>query len=220
MFLPVRAAMAGAFLATIWTRAFPTVPKPAMKRLTLCRAALSKNSRWTARMASSTRSEGTMTEMFRSEEPCAVARTGMLRRPRAASIRPVAPLWPSTSLPIRQMMENPVSTLSGRSRPWEISQAKHSSAACLARGASAAEMAMHMVWTEEAWVIRMMLIPARERASNSREENPGMPTMPLPSSEIRAMLSELEMPRTSSVPCGGYFSTRVLPPSGSKVSRT
>ena len=66
---------------------------------------LSKNSRWMARMATSARTEGTMTEMFRSEEPCAVARTGMLCVPRAASIRPVAPLWPRMSSPIRHTME-------------------------------------------------------------------------------------------------------------------
>ena len=62
-----------------------------------------------------------MTEMFRSEDPCAVARTGTLCAPRAASIRPVAPLCPRISSPIRHTSEKPVSTLSGFSRPSEIS---------------------------------------------------------------------------------------------------
>ena len=72
-------------------------------------------------MASSALSEATMTEMLRSDEPCAVARTGMPRAPSAASIRPVAPLCPRMSSPTRQTIEKPVSTLSGWSLPSEIS---------------------------------------------------------------------------------------------------
>ena len=101
-------------------------------------------------------------------------------------------------------MEKPVSILSGRNLPREISYAKQLSAASLARWASFAEIAMHIVWTEEAWVMRIMFMPSRERASNSLEENPGMPTIPLPSREIRAMLSELDIPVTSSLFWGGY----------------
>ncbi|MBQ2221832.1 MAG: hypothetical protein II421_00280, partial [Bacteroidales bacterium] len=65
----------------------------------------SKNSWWMARMASWARSLGTITEILRSEEPWAVARTGMLWCPRAASIWPVAPLCPRMSSPMTQTME-------------------------------------------------------------------------------------------------------------------
>ena len=68
--------------------------------------------------------------------------------------------------------------------------------------------------------MRMMLMPARVSASNSRDEKPGMPTIPLPSSEIRAILSELAMPSRPSSCRGGFFSTSVPGLAGSKVSFT
>ena len=81
-------------------------------------------------------------------------------------------------------------------------------------------MAMHIECTDEAWVMRMMLMPARERASNRRELKPGTPTMPLPSSEMSAMPSEWAMPTTPPWVRGGFFSTSVPGSSGWKVSFT
>ena len=135
----------------------------------------------------------------------------MLLRPRAASILPVAPLWLSTSSPTRQTIENPFSTFRGLSLPSEISYAKHLSAASRAFSASFSATAIHMVCTEDACVIRMMLMSFWLRVSNRRLEKPGMPTMPLPSSERRAMLSEFEIPMTESLLRGGCFSMRVPP---------
>ena len=65
--------------------------------------------------------------------------------------------------------------------------------------------------------MRMMLMSFWLRVSNRRLEKPGMPTMPLPSSERRAMLSELEIPMTESLLRGGCFSMSVPNASGSKV---
>ena len=101
-------------------------------------------------MADLTSDEETMTEIFLSDEPWATARTAMLRLPRAASIRPVVCLLASMSLPTRQTMEYPVSTLSGFSFPSEISYAKHLSAASFALSASLADTATHIVLTEDA----------------------------------------------------------------------
>ena len=94
--------------------------------------------------------EEMMMDTLRSDEPCAVARTGMLWRPRAASMRPVVPLWLSTSSPTRHTIEKPFSTLSGLSLPREISYAKHLSAASFAFSASFSDTAIHIVCTDEA----------------------------------------------------------------------
>ena len=148
--LPVREAIFSLFLAMMSTRALPTVPYPAMKRLMSFPLLLSKNSLWMVRMAPSASDEEMMTETFLSDDPCAVARTGMLLRPRAASILPVAPVWLSTSSPTRHTIENPFSTLSGLSFPREISYAKHLSAASFAFSASFSDTAMHIVCTDDA----------------------------------------------------------------------
>ena len=161
------------------------------------------------RIADSVSEDDTITEMFLSEEPCAVARTEMLLRPRAASMRPVAPVWLRTSSPTRHTIENPFSTFSGLSLPREISYAKHLSAASRAFSASFSETAMHIVCTEEACVIRMMLMSFWLNVSKRRLEKPGIPTIPLPSRESRAMLSELEIPISLSLLRGGFFSIRV-----------
>ena len=81
-------------------------------------------------------------------------------------------------------------------------------------------MAMHIEWTDDACVMRMMLIPFRLSASNRREEKPGTPTMPLPSREMRAMWSEWAMPIIPSRTRGGFRSTSVPGSSGWKVSLT
>ena len=141
----------------------------------------------------------------------------MLLRPRAASILPVAPLWLSTSSPTRHTIEYPFSTFSGLSFPSEISYAKHLSAASRAFSASFSETAMHIVWTDDAWVMRIMLMSFWLSVSKRRLEKPGMPTIPLPSSERRAMLSEFDIPITESLLRGGFFSISVPDASGSKV---
>ena len=158
--------------------------------------------------------------MLRSDDPCAVALMDTLWRPRAASMRPVVPHWFRMSSPTRHTIEKPFSTFSGFSFPSEISYANLASAAAFALSASFSDTAMHMVWTEEAWVIRMMLIPLRLNVSKSRLENPGMPTMPLPSRESRAILSEFEMPIRLRWQRGGFFSMSVPGASGSKVFLT
>ena len=66
-------------------------------------------------------------------------------RPSAASIRPVTPVWLSTSSPTMQTIEKPFSTFNGLSLPSEISYAKHLSAASFAFSASFSETAMHIV---------------------------------------------------------------------------
>ncbi len=76
---------------------------------------------------------------------------------------------------------------------------------------------MHIVCTEEAWVISIILIPLRLSVSNRRLEKPGIPTIPLPSSEMRAMLSEFEIPMSLFLLLGGFFSMRVPWTSGSNV---
>ena len=214
---PVLAAIFSRFFAMMSTRALPTVPNPAMKRLMSFPLLRSKNSLWMVRMAASASSEDMITDMFLSEDPCAVALTGILLRPSAASIRPVAPVWLSTSSPTRHTMEKPFSTLRGLSLPREISYAKQRSAASRAFSASFSETAMHIVCTEEAWVIRIMLISFWLSVSKRRLEKPGIPTIPLPSRERRAILSELEMPMSLSLLRGGFFSISVPDASGSKV---
>ena len=153
---PVRSAIFSPFLAMISTSALPTTPKPAMNRLMSLPDVLSKNSLWIWRIASFASFDEMMMDTFLSDEPWAVARTGMLWRPRAASIRPVVPLWLRTSSPTRHTIEKPFSTFNGLSLPREISYAKHLSAASLAFSASFSETAIHIVCTEDAWVIRMM----------------------------------------------------------------
>ena len=160
-------------------------------------------------MAASASDDDMITEMLRSDEPWAVALTGMLLRPRAASIFPVAPLWLSTSSPTRHTIEYPFSTFRGLSLPREISYAKHLSAASRAFSASFSATAIHIVCTEDAWVMRMMFMSFWLNVSNRRLENPGMPTMPLPSRDSSAMLSELEIPMTESLLRGGCFSISV-----------
>ena len=191
-----------------------------MKRWMSLPLFLSKNSLWMVRIAASVSADEMITEMFFSDEPCAVALTGMLLRPRAASIRPVEPLWFNTSSPTRQTIEKPFSTLRGLSLPREISYAKHLSAASRAFSASFSETAIHIVCTDDAWVMRMMLMSFWLRVSNRRLEKPGMPTIPLPSSERRAILSELEIPITASLLRGGFFSMRVPYAAGSNVFLT
>ena len=56
------------------------------------------------------------------------------------------------------------------------------------------------------------------KVSNRRLENPGMPTMPLPSRESNAMSSEFEIPISLSLLLGGFFSIRVPKASGMNVS--
>ena len=214
---PVRASILSLFLAMMSTSAFPTTPYPAMKRWMSFPLLLSKNSLWMVRMAASVSDDDMMTEMFLSDDPCAVALTGMLLRPSAASMRPVDPLWLRTSSPTRHTMEKPFSTLRGLSFPSEISYAKHLSAASRAFSASFSDTAMHIVCTDDACVMRIMFMSFWLSVSNRRLENPGIPTMPLPSSERRAMLSELDMPITESLLRGGFFSMRVPYASGSNV---
>ena len=180
-----------------------------MKRLMSFPLLRSKNSLWMVRMAPSASFEEMITDTFLSDDPCAVALTGMLLRPRAASIRPVAPVWLSTSSPTRHTIENPFSTFSGLSFPRDISYAKHLSAASRAFSASFSDTAMHMVCTDEAWVMRMMLMSFWLSVSNRRLEKPGIPTIPLPSSERRAMLSEFDIPIRLPLLLGGFFSMRV-----------
>ena len=118
---PVRFSIFSLFFAMMSTSAFPTTPYPAMKRWMSFPLLRSKNSLWMVRMAASASDEAMIAEMFLSEEPWAVALTGMLLRPSAASMRPVAPVWLSTSSPTRHTMEYPFSTFSGLSFPRDIS---------------------------------------------------------------------------------------------------
>ena len=142
---PVRFSILSRFFPMMSTSAFPTTPYPAMKRLMSLPLLWSKNSLWIVRMAPSASDEEMITDTFLSDEPCAVARTGMLLRPRAASMRPVTPVWLSTSSPTMQTIEKPFSTLSGLSLPREISYAKHLSAASFAFSASFSDTAIHIV---------------------------------------------------------------------------
>ncbi len=104
--------------------------------------------------------------------------------------------------------------------PRLISYSKHLSAATRAFCASSTDTARHIVCTEDAWVMRMILIFSRLRASKSLLLNPGTPTMPLPSSESRAMSSLLEMPMMSSRTRGACLSMRVPGNSGLNVLLT
>ena len=75
---PVRSAIFSPFFAMISTRALPTTPNPAMKRLMSFPDFLSKNSLWMWRIASLASLDEMMIETFLSDDPWAVARTGML----------------------------------------------------------------------------------------------------------------------------------------------
>ena len=46
-----------------------------------------------------------------------------------------------------------------------------------------------MECSEEAWVIRITFMFSRNKDSNSLLENPGIPTIPLPSNDMMAILS-------------------------------
>lgn len=78
-------------------------------------------------------------------------------------------------------------------------------------------MAMHIVCTEDAWVMSIMFIPLLLRASKRRLEKPGIPTIPLPSRDMRAMSSELDIPISLFLLLGGFFSISVPGESGSNV---
>ena len=66
---PVRAAILSLFFAMMSTRALPTVPNPAMKRLMSFPLLLSKNSLWMVLIAPSASSDEMITEMFLSDDP-------------------------------------------------------------------------------------------------------------------------------------------------------
>ena len=91
MIIPAVVAFAGGDVSQVNKGAglmFITLPQVFQKMPEV----LSKNSLWMWRMASLVSFDDMMMDTFLSDEPCAVARTGMLWRPRAASMRPVVPL--------------------------------------------------------------------------------------------------------------------------------
>ena len=57
----------------------------------------------------------------------------------------------------------------------------------------------------------------RKRQPKSLLEKPGTPTIQLPSNDISAILSELDIPITFPSPRGGFFSMRVPASCGEKV---
>src|SRR4029079_16435114 len=76
-----------------------------------------------------------------------------------------------------------------------ISYANALSTADLALDALISSTPTQIECSEDAWDIRITFISLVDKASNNRLENPGIPTIPLPSYVINEILLMLEIPR-------------------------
>ena len=97
--------------------------------------------------------------------------------------------------PTNATIERSLSTINGSTRSMAISPAKIVSITFFALSAFTASMPTQIECSEDPWVMRITLIEASERASNNLFENPGTPTIPLPSRLTRTTLLMLEIPR-------------------------
>ena len=127
-------------------------------------------------------------EMFRSDDPWAIAVTLMLFRPSAWKTFPETPGVPFIPSPTMATMVWLGASSSDVKRLWS-SNLNSSATARRAAGTSDLLMAKQMVCSEEACEIRMTLTLWVARALNRRSEVPGTPTMFIPRREKRAISS-------------------------------
>ncbi len=89
--------------------------------------------------------------------------------------------------------------------PCDISNSKASLTKATAAEVSSAAIPTQIECSEEAWVISTTLIFALERTSKNLLDIPGIPTIPEPSNEIKAMFSTWLMPCTVLFPSEACF---------------
>ncbi len=133
-------------------------------------------------------------EMFNSLEPWAMALTLMPFWPRAWKTLPEVPGTRRMFSPTTAMIERSFSTITGSISLFSISFLNSSSIDFLAVAAAWGSMAKQMECSEEAWLMRMILIFSFARALKRRWETPVTPIMPLPWSWSKAMSLIEEMP--------------------------
>ena len=134
--------------------------------------------------------------MFRSEEPCAIATILMLLAPRLLKSLPLTPVWLFICSPTRATILKSETTVTGCILRVSISSANSRSITAFARCASLVATATHKEYSEEAWVIRMILILSLPMASKKRLANPKRPIIPAPSTVIKEIDSKCVMPLT------------------------
>ncbi len=99
------------------------------------------------------------------------------------------PWWSFIRSPTTAIFTMLSSTLAGATRDRLISNSNSWSIAFFAVLASSAFTPKQMECSEEAWVIIMMFMCWLDKHSNKRLENPGIPTIPLPSKFNNATFS-------------------------------
>ena len=173
----------------IWFNNFdPTFPIPITKRL-ICLMFFSKNLSWRVFKAFFTSFFSITAVMFRSEDPWEMALTLMLFLPSELNIFPLIPWWFFILSPTRAIIERLFSIKHGFKIEFSISYLNASSTIFLALSASDSLIPIHIECSEEACVIIIILMLLFEISSNNFFENPGIPTIPLPSIVTRAIFS-------------------------------
>ena len=143
------------------------------------------NAAWTARAASAASAALTANEMFRSDDPWAIATTLMLLDASAENTREAMPGAPAMPSPTTATTAMPLRALTLSMTPL-ASSSLASRTARTPRGASASGTVKPMELSDDAWKIVDTDRRSASTAANVRAAIPWTPTMPLPATVMIA----------------------------------
>mmetsp|Transcript_40584 Transcript_40584/g.122585 ORF Transcript_40584/g.122585 Transcript_40584/m.122585 type:complete len:300 (-) Transcript_40584:1120-2019(-) len=142
-----------------------------------------------ARRARERSSRGTTAEMFRSEEPCAMAMTFTCARPSALKKRPLMFGRFFMPSPMAARMLQPGTVVTRISESVLSSTAKACSTLAAATGASPSSTATVIECSDEPWDVKITLTPVLARASIILRATPWVPRKDAPESVTNATFS-------------------------------
>ena len=142
------------------------------------------------------------TEMLRSDDPCAIARTFTPAPARAANTLAAIPGVPAMPSPTTDRMLHARSTSTFWICPSRSSAANARRTVRSVRSASSSSTEKQIECSELPCEIRITEMPSSRSAPNSRWAVPGTPIIPAPSTLTSATLSMLVMPLTAWLDAG------------------
>mmetsp|Transcript_17290 Transcript_17290/g.51885 ORF Transcript_17290/g.51885 Transcript_17290/m.51885 type:complete len:346 (-) Transcript_17290:1232-2269(-) len=165
----------------------PTFPVPMMPTAMVVSESVKPS--WAARRARPSSSRSTTAEMLRSEEPCAMAMTFTLARPRALKKLPATPprFFMPSPMTARMLTLSRLVTRISESRLSSTPKACSTPARALSAWLSSTATVIEC--SEEPCDVRMTFTPALPRASIILRATPGVPRKDAPASVTSATFS-------------------------------